>query len=128
MTFAGSGSVASSPEGVDEGVENHKDPDRECAGGGLESELPLKEAVGFNAPRPEPGKHSPNGTGVVVRLEHTNPLPLCKDDGRVDNLVELRDVERVGKVRLRERPSISDARLQPKRTRALTNSADGRRD
>jgi len=75
----GSGSVVGVHDGVDEGVEDDKDPD----GGGLVVDA---------------GPHGDHGTGVVVGLEEGRAAALEDDDDGVDDLVELGEVENVAPV------------------------------
>lgn len=45
------------------------------------------------------GVHSPDRSGVMVTLKHTNLLSFQEENGGVDNLVELGEVEDVGESR-----------------------------
>jgi hypothetical protein len=53
------------------------------------------EGVRTHSLCPVPCEHGPNGPGVVVALEETDLLSLEEEDGGVDNLVILRQVEQV---------------------------------
>lgn len=72
-------------DGVDERVEDDKDPD----GGGLVVDA---------------GPHGDHGTGVVVGLEEGGAAALEDDDDGIDDLVELGEVEDVAPVAERTVP------------------------
>lgn len=75
----GGSGVVGVHDGVDEGVEDDKDPD----GGGLVVDA---------------GPHGDHGAGVVIGLEERRAAALENDDDGVDDLVKLGEVEDVAPV------------------------------